>query len=190
MHQALTVRATFSRRVRLFDAVLSSIQNAVRPIPDRPLLGHVFLLFSLFLVLSGLPAPSLAADNTPLDDAVRQLVERVAAIPNLQGPLRLQFFQDPHSEADTGKDWQDTFHTELVKHHLALSEDSAATLLRIGLAETPTQLVLSASTRVSDKDEVRFLTLPRSAFHAANLPVAPIRIERQLVYQSPDRILD
>jgi hypothetical protein len=52
------------------------------------------------------------------------------------------------------------------------------------------QLVLSAGTQASDKEEVRFVTFPRTAFRAASLPVAPIRVERQLVYQSAERILD
>ena len=133
---------------------------------------------------------STFAETISLDDALRQLAERVIAIPNLHGPLRLQFFQDPAFESETGKDWQTTFRNELQQHHLTLIDDPNATLLRIGLAETPTQLVLSAATRISEKDEVRFLTLPRTEFRAANLPVAPIRIERQLVFQLPDRILD
>jgi hypothetical protein len=169
--------------------VLSSPQNAVRSSLVRPLLRQFSLLLLSFLVFFPLPTPSSPADTT-IDDAIQQLAERVATIPNLRSPLRLQFFQDTNFETETGKGWQESFRKELEKHHLALTDDPAASLLRIGLAETPTQVVLSASARVLEKDEVRFFTLPRSAFRAANLPVAPIRIERQLVYQSPDRILD
>lgn len=179
-------RFSLSSLAQLFSAVLSSPQNAVRTSLYRPLLRD----FSLFLALFVLPAPSWPADATSLDDAVRLLAARVAVIPNLHSPLRLQFFQDANFAADTGKDWQDTFRKEIENHSFALSEDSAANLLRVGLAETPTQLVLSASIRLDEKDEVRLITLPRATFRAASLPVAPIRIERQLVYQSPDRILD
>lgn len=160
----------------------------MRPFSARPLFRNLSLIF--FLALTAFTARALPADTPSLDDSLRQLVDRVAAIPNLHGPLRLQFFQDPAFEADTGKDWQSTVRKEFEAHHLSLSDDPAATLLRIGLAETPTQLVLSAATRIGDKDEVRFLTLPRTAFRAANLPAVPVRIERQLIYQSPDRILD
>ncbi len=160
----------------------------MRPILDRPLLRN-FLLLLLFAFFAS-SAQSAASDTPSLDDAVRQLAERVAAIPNLRGPLRLQFVQDPAFAADTGKEWQKSFSLEIEKHNLSVTDDPAATLLRVGLTETPTQLVLAASARVSDKDEVRFITLPRTAFRAANLPVAPIRIERQIVYQSSDRILD
>ena len=148
--------------------------------------GLALLLFLFFI----LPVNSFSADTPSLDDAVHQLADRVSTIPNLPGLLRLQFFQDASFASNTGKSWQDTFRKEIEAHHIILTDDPAAALLRIGLAETPTQLVLSASITISEKDEVRFLTLPRTAFHAANLPVAPVRIERQLVYQSFDRILD
>jgi hypothetical protein len=137
-----------------------------------------------------LPMRSRPTDGNSLEDAVRQLAERVSAIPNLHGPLRLRFFQDANLAANTGKDWQDSFRKELEKHRVTLSEEPGAILLRVGLAETPVQLVLSACVRVTDKDEVRLINLPRAAFRAANLPVVPVRIEKQLVYQSSDRILD
>ena len=165
--------------------VLSSTQNAVQPFTARPL-RFFLLLLSFFLPLSASSAPADAS----LDDAVHQLVERVATIPNLHGPLCIQFLEDPAFQAVTGKDWLDSFRKEIESHHIAVTEDTSAILLRVGLAETPTQLVLTAATRVSDKEEVRFVTLPRTAFRAASLPVAPIRIERQLIYQSLDRILD
>jgi hypothetical protein len=165
-------------------------ENAVKSFIARPLFRSFLLLLSFDLILSAPPIRSAPAESLSMDDAVHELAERIAAIPNLRGPLRLQFFQDANFEAETGKDWQETLSKEIGSHHLALTEDPTATLLRVGLAETPTQLVLSAATRVADKEEVRFFVLPRTSFRAANLPVAPIRIERQLVFQSPDRILD
>jgi hypothetical protein len=168
-----------------FFPVLSSLLNAVQPFTARPLL-HLFLFFSFSVTFS---APSSSAD-TSLNDAVLQFAERVAAIPNLHGPVNLQFLQDPAFQSETGKDWQETFRKEIENRRITLTEDPSANPLRIGLAETPTQLILSAAVHIADKDEVRFLSFPRSSFHAASLPVAPVRIERQLVYQTPDRILD
>ena len=170
--------------------MLSSLQNAVRPKRDCPLLCKFFLLIWFCIAFSALPAHPEPTENASLDDAVRELAERVASIPNLHGPVRIQFFQDANFASDTGKNWQDTFRQEIEKHRLAISEEPGASLLRVGLSETPTELVLAASARVGEKDEVRLLTLPRSTFRAANLPVAPIRVERQLVYQSSERILD
>ena len=71
-----------------------------------------------------------------------------------------------------------------------ITEDPAAPLLRIGVAETPTELVFSAAIRFGEKDEVRLLTFPRANFRATSLPVAPVRVEKQLIYQSTDPLLD
>jgi hypothetical protein len=142
-------------------------------------------------VAIGLPAAqSPPPESISLDDGLHQLADRVAAIPNLHGPVRLEFFHDANFENDSAKEWQDSFRQDLDSGHISVTEDPAATLLRVGVAETPTQLVLSAATRVADKDEVRLVTYPRATFRVASLPVAPVRLEKQLVYQSSDRILD
>jgi len=121
---------------------------------------------------------------------VRQLVERMAAIPNLHGPVRLEIQQDANLAANIDTDWQQTLRRELEKRRLNITEEAGAPLLRIGLAETPTQVVLAASIHVADRDEVRLVSVPRVTLRAADLPVVPMRIERQLVYESADRILD
>ena len=126
---------------------------------------------------------------TALDEVVRQLADRVAGIPNLRGPLRVQFFQDVAFAAETGKDWQETFRKELGKSRLTVTEDAGANLVRVGLAETPTEVVLSAGVRLNEKEEMRFVTMARTAFELPNV-VSPVRVEQQLVYQSTDRILD
>lgn len=131
-----------------------------------------------------------SANNAPLDEALRQLAERVASIPGMRGPLRLEFFQSAGAVANTDNEWRETFRKELEKRHLAVTQDPGATLLRAGLAETPTQLVLSASVCAADKDEVRLVALSRTSFHADNLSVVPVRIEKQLVYEGAQRILD
>ena len=135
-------------------------------------------------------AQSPPPESISLDDGLHQLADRVAAIPNLHGPVRLEFFDDANFENDSAKEWQDSFRQDLENRHVSITEDPAATSLRIGVAETPTQLVLSAATRVADKDEVRLVTFPRASFRVASLSVAPVRLEKQLLYQSADRILD
>jgi hypothetical protein len=171
--------------------VLSSEQNAVRRDLDCP---QSFLLFLLFVAsVVALPLCGQTLPRGPvvtLEGALEQLAERVAEIPNLHGPLRVQFFEDQAFAAETGKDWQEAFRNHLEKAHISVTEDAGANLLRVGLAETPTELVLSAGVTVNATEEVRFVTGPRTAFHAANLPVVPVRIEKQLVFQSADRILD
>lgn len=147
-------------------------------------------LFSLVLLFlcSAVSPRAFPADSNSFDDAVRQLADRIAAIPNLHGPLRLEF----HADADlaTGSTWQDTLRQELEKRRLPVTDEPSAALLKIGAAETPTLVVLTASTRIADRDDVRIVTIARAALSAPALAVAPVRIARQLVYESSDRILD
>ncbi len=130
----------------------------------------------------------MPADSNSLDDAARQLADRIAGIPNLHGPLRLEFHADANLAADSS--WQDNLRQELEKHHLTITEEPSAPLLRVGAVETPTQLVLTASARIGDRDDVRIVAVTRAAFTAPALAVAPVRIARQLVYETSDRILD
>ena len=171
--------------------VISSGQNAVRRNRHCPPLSLLLFLLTISLVVRdvGAQTPSVEQSVT-LDDAVRQLAERVAAIPSLRGPLRIAYFQEASFAAETGKDWQETFRKELERTRLTVTEDGAANLLRVGLAETPTDVVLSAGVRVNEKEEARIVSLPRTVFIVPKAAVIPIRVDQQLVYQSGDRILD
>ncbi len=168
--------------------VLSSLQNAVLPRSEnsrfRP---SRFFLALLFLCFAFLP-PTFPADSNALDDAARQLADRIAAIPNLHGPLRLEFHADANLAADSA--WQGTLRQELEKRRFTISEEPGASLIKVGAVETPTQLVLTASARIGDRDDVRIVAVTRAAFTAPALAAAPVRIARQLVYESSDRILD
>jgi hypothetical protein len=168
--------------------VLSSLQNAVLPrletVRFRPLRLLPALVFLCFVFLS----PALPAGSHSLDDAVGQLAERIATIPNLHGPLRLEIHADANLASDPG--WQDTLRQELEKRHLTIAEEPSAILLRVGAVETPTQIVLTASVRVGDRDEVRIVAVTRAAFTAPAPAAAPVHITRQLIYESSDRILD
>jgi hypothetical protein len=169
--------------IRGVHPVLSSPLNAVKLFTARPLRLLLAFFFSC-TILSATPT------DTTIDDALHQFAERIAAIPNLHGPVHLQFLQSLAFQAETGQDWQETFRKEIENRRIHVTDDASANLLRIGLAETPTQVIFSAAIQVAGKEEVRFFAIPRASFRAANLPVAPVRIERQLVYQSADRILD
>lgn len=168
--------------------MLSFFQNAVLPRLEtsrfRPTRFFLALLFLCFVS----QRPTLPADSNSLDDAAHQLADRIVAIPNLHGPLRLQFYADANLAADPS--WQDTLRQELEKRHLNITEEPSALLLKVGAVKTPTQIVLTASARLGERDDVRIVTVTRAAFTAPALAVAPIRIARQLVYESSGRILD
>jgi len=172
--------------------VISSAQNAVRRNLDCPPLVVLSLFILLLFATSGTSGQSVNSGGSPttLDEAVQQLADRVAGIPNLRGPLRVQYFQEAPFAAETGKDWEESFRKGLEKSRLAVTDDAGANLLRVGLAETPTEVVLSAGIRLNEKEEVRFVTVTRTAFALPNAAVSPVRVEQQLVYQSTERILD
>lgn len=159
-----------------------------------PLLRPFVCFWCLLFSLSRAPAPcaqSNPQDSVTLDDALRQLADRFASTSSAHGGLfRVEFFAYAPVASESGKEWQDFFRRQLENHHFAVTSDPGAPLLRVGIAETPTELVFSAATRLGEKDEVRLLTFPRATFRAANLPVAPVRLEKQLVYQSTDPLLD
>jgi hypothetical protein len=142
----------------------------------------------LLLATQPSAAQSISQGSVSLEDALQQLVERIASIPNLRGPYRLEILQNfaPESVKDT----QESLRKELELRHLLLADDAATPVLHVGISQTPTQIVLSASARVGEKDEVRLLTIVRASFRSSSLPVAPVRLEKQLVYQTPERLLD
>jgi len=146
------------------------------------------LFLILFLLCFAVPLHASPADSNSLADAVRQLADRIAAIPNLHAPFRLEFHADANLAADST--WQDTLRQELEKHRVTITDEPSAPPLKIGAVETPTQVVLTASARVGDRDDVRIITFARAALSVPALAVAPIRIARQLIYESSDRILD
>lgn len=145
---------------------------------------------AIFLPFLLLALRTLAADVESLEDAARLLADRVAAIANLHGPLRLEFPTSEGLASSPGKAWQDLFRKQLEAHSLTVTDDPAAPLLRVAVTATPTHWILAASARSADHVELRLVSLPRAWLRSANLPAAPLRIERQLVFESPERILD
>lgn len=170
--------------------MLSSTQNAVRPKPQSPLSRKCCSFTAIFLAFLSLVPRAVAADTNSLEDGARLLAVRVSAIPNLHGPVRLEFSEDAGLASGPGKAWRESFQRELESRHLDLTEDPAAPLLRVAVTATPTQWILAVSARSVDPEEVRLVSLPRSTISAATLPVAPLRIERQPVFASPESILD
>ena len=163
-------------------------RNAVQSPWFRPLVCCGSLFVWLLLASHPSAAQSIPQGSVSLDEAIQQLVDRIASIPNLRGPYRLEIFQNfaPESVKDT----QESLRKELEARHLLFGDDAAAPVLHIGISQTPTQVILAASARVGERDEVRLLTFARANFRFSSLPVAPVRLEKQLVYQTPERLLD
>jgi len=134
--------------------------------------------------------PALADGDAILRETARKLAERVGAIPGLRGALRLEWHPDAKWPEGESNHWQETLRSEFEKRSLNLTEDAGAPTLDVFAAETPTEVVLTAKTRVADRDEVRIVAADRALLPPGSLPVAPVRLERQMIYATPDRILD
>src|SRR5206468_3151296 len=127
--------------------------------------GKIFskrFCFSLVLIpFAGLAAicsfsrAALADGDAALQEAAQKLAERIASVPGLRGALRLEWHADANWSEGESVHWQEIVKGEIEKRSLSLVEDSGAPILAVFVAETPTQIVLTAKTRVLDRDEVR-----------------------------------
>ncbi len=166
-------------------------QIARSPIARKDWLRHFYsVLFSLSLIFVAVP-PGSAAESGSLKDAAKQLADRLANIPNFHGPVRLEFLERNKAAASgADEEWKAAMRDELESRHVTVTQDSNALALRVAVTQTPTQMVMTAAIKLGEREEVRIVTTSRAAAPAENLPVAAVRLERQLVYESADRILD
>ncbi len=133
---------------------------------------------------------SPAGEARSPDEALRQLAERVAAIPNFHGPVRIKFDGEGNFARETAAEWKDTFVAALEKHRISATKDESAPILCLAVVETPAQLVFTAAIHVGERDEVRMICLARTALHVESEPLAQMRVEKQFLYESSERILD
>ncbi len=156
----------------------------------RLFLPRAFLLLGALAELC-LFIPRLnGADINAQQETAQRFAERIAAIPGLRGPLRLGWHPDAQWPDGESELWQQTIRRELEKRSLNLTEDTAAPPLAIYALETPTQVVLTAKTYVGEREEIRIVQVARAMLPPSELPVAPIRLDRQMIFESSDRILD
>ena len=164
--------------------------STVFPISEAPSFRRYHNSALVFVAFLAIAVRAVAADANSLEDATKLLAERVVSIPNLHGPLRLEFAAGEGLAPGPGKAWQEAFKKELEARHLSLTEDPAAPPLRIAVTATPTRWILAANARSADHEELRLVSFPRASIGPAAVPAAPLRIERQLVFESPERVLD
>ena len=170
--------------------MLSSPNNAVFLKTRCSRSRNFFLGLFLLAAISFVAKPLHAADAPSLDDAIRQLAERIAAIPNLKGPIQLEVHDDAAFDESEGQTWKTTLRRQLDLRKLSITEEPDAPLLRVGATETPTQIVLAAELLFADHQELRIVALKRALLPSQTLLASPVRIEKQLVFDSPERVLD
>ena len=168
----------------------SSARNSRQRKWRRPAVLRALLLLCVLAAVYRRELRVFADTDGVLREPSRKLAERVAAIPGLHGPLRLEWYPDETWSEGRATRWQDMLRDEFDRRALEISEETSAPALSVYATETPTQIVLTAKAQVGDRAEVRIVTILRASLPPAESPVAPVRVERQLIYQSPDRILD
>jgi hypothetical protein len=154
------------------------------------LISRILILIALLATGDYFSMPALADSDAILRETAQRLVERVTSIPGVHGALRLEWHPDPKWSESENNHWQEILRSEFEKRSVNLTEDAGAPALDVFAAETPTQVVLTVKTRVADHDEVRIVAVARALLPPGSLPVAPVRLERQMIYESSDRILD
>jgi hypothetical protein len=168
-----------------------SIGKTYSKIFSPPFIVSRVLIPIAMLVAGGyFSMPALADGDAILRETGQKLAEHVAAISGLHGALRVEWHPYAKWSERESNHWQEILRGEFEKRSLNLTEDPGAPTLNIFAVETPTQVVLTAKTRVSDRDEVRIVSVARALLPPGSLPVAPIRLERQMIFESPERILD
>lgn len=168
----------------------SSARNLATTRWRRPVLLGALVLWGALASISQPGTHVLADNDSSLKDTARKLAERVAAMPGLHGPLRLEWHADAHWAGNKDVRWQETLRDEFAHLGLPLGDETGAPVLSVYAELTAAQLVLTAKTRVGDREEVRIVAVPRAALPPAETTAAPLQLHRQLVYQSADLILD
>lgn len=134
--------------------------------------------------------PHVRADESGLQDAAKRIAERVASISGVKGPFRLDWHPDEKWTEGESERWQEALKDAFDDRSVDLTQDAGAPALALYAEETPTQVVLTARLRLGEREEVRIVQIARALLPPAELPVAPVRLDRQLIFESPDRILD
>jgi hypothetical protein len=171
-------------------SVQSLGKTCSKPFSKILLFPWAFLSIAVLAAICCISRPVAADGDAALRETAQRFAERVAAIPGLHGALRLEWHPDATWPEGESERWMEMIREEFERRALNLSGDAGAPALDVFAAETPTQVVLTAKTRVSDRDEVRIVSIARALLPPDALPVAPIRLERQMIYESADRILD
>ena len=151
---------------------------------------RLLIPIAVWAAICGLSRPVLADGDGILRETAQRLGERVAGIPGLHGALRLEWHPDANWSEGESNHWQEILRGEFEQRSLNLMGDAGSPSLEVFAAESPTQVVLTAKTRVADRDEIRIVAVARALLPPGSLPVAPVRLERQMIYESADRILD
>jgi len=179
----------FSRIKDSFPAVLSSTRNPVfakqKMSPSRsrgPALPCV-----LFAFLCVFFAEALRADS--LEDAARSLARKLVSY--LSRDVTSRYSWENHSSASsaTSERMRKAFHGELERLRVRVDFESGSNLT-IQLRESPSQIYMLAIHSNEKNEVISSVSAPKGQLGAAERTPNVLRLDRQLLWQQPERMLD
>src|SRR5262249_34061829 len=153
----ITGRIKEKRAPRGGASVQSSASNCRQRRWGRSVVLGTLLLFGVLAPVYRPRASVFADSDTAMKETARKLAERVAGIPGLRGPLRLEWHPAEKWPGGEGTRWLEVLRGEFDRRALPMSEEPNAAALAVYAEETPTQVVLTTRTQVGDRDEVRIV---------------------------------
>jgi hypothetical protein len=149
------------------------------------LLGSSLLLACFVCHLRAQPDPAGA-----VRDAVRSLAVEIAAQKAIKAPLRLEWLNSSSLSESESRALEEGFLAQLASVRGLLGSEPSLAALRVHLADTPSQLVLSAQFPSSSGTEVRLIRVSRESIlgrpSLAKFPEA----RRQLLKTQREPVLD
>jgi hypothetical protein len=146
-----------------------------------------FLCLLSFFVLPWF-APICRADS--LEDAARALARKVAAVPQRYYPLSLSWQNWSSVPEAQLQLLRESFVNELGSGVVVDSRESNAHALRVFLQDTPTGILLVAAVPSSNGEQIRMIELPRSSLPVPGKPAGDLRLQKELIWQQREPILD
>jgi hypothetical protein len=143
----------------------------------------LFFFSSFFLNLSPSRADSL-------EDAIRALARKVAPVVQRDRPVSL-VWQNRSSVSDARSDLlRKLFAEELDRDNIAISQEPSAPVVRVSIGDTPTRVQFVAEVPSASGEMVLMNNLPRSALSAEEKSTSVPRLQKELIWQQPEAILD
>jgi hypothetical protein len=145
-----------------------------------------FLCLSLALVFAFTPILT-CADS--LEDAARALARKVAASRIEKAGSEYSWQNHSDLSPATSERMREAFQAELDRQHLSMTESSGADL-SIQLTQGPSLIYLIAALSTEKGQTIASVSFPKAQFSAAERVGAVSKIDRQLLWQQPEAMLD
>lgn len=151
----------------------------------RSLLQALCFLFCFGLFLF----PGISRADT-LEDVARAFARKVGAVLQRNHAVKLLWQNRssiPDAQSEMLREW---FEKELGIESVAGSQESGVSALHVSVEETPSCILLVAEIPSSPEGQTRMSAFPRSALPLPDKPSTDRRLQKELIWQQREPILD